>query len=265
MMHFWNDVFVFLKTEVQVFILLGMVYSYGATLSILFKCQQKQEQSYHFIVGLFTLSLCGWLAYSMQLNLNLALKILLIIPIAFFLLVFTKLRKPFIQNFSIPWLVQSFSVTSITCLLFCLITSSSHPQSIISYGNHDLYNWSILADYLKTGHGFANIFTHGTQFIHDNIENGFGTYFFMALVSQFLNMPTMESSSYLLILVSTIYVLVCKDILQKYFSIQQNLALFLSIMCCFCSFLFTFYSIIFLVTFSHSCFLWAFCSCAINH
>jgi hypothetical protein len=235
-MEWFGKFFDFVKTDVLVILMSFVIYCLGTIVSYKKKATTLSYQSYRFFLGIFVICLWGWISYKLGIFLPLSINIGLIFSSAVFIGLFStclfipKQCFSFIHRDEFKDLFLDITIiSSICCLVFLLITSSSSHSVITVHGNIDLFNWSLVADFIRTHKGFASIIPNGIHFIHDNIENSFGTYYLLAYFSKFLGLSSLESTTYIFILISVVNVFLIQEIIAKYFSIHHRKALFLSV------------------------------------
>lgn len=226
----------FIQTDLIIVFLLSVLYSLGSLISFRQRLENKNYTAFNLFLGIFAIGIWGWSSYSVGSSLVFSLNIIAVISLICFLGIIliglkTNVESYFFREYQNlkQFVLDALGVVTLCCLIFTYITSFS-PHSVVTIlKNVDLFNWSLVADYIKTAKGSASVIPNGMFFTEQNIKEGFGTFYLLAFLSKFLNCSTLEATTYILILITVINIFLVKEILEKFFDLDKYISFGISI------------------------------------
>jgi len=174
------------------------------------------------VVGLTLAMFVAWYAYRLELSLNILILCFLVVMLGLFVFELVKSIKTNELSFhSSIYMVMPFAFAfSVQALIAFNVTN--HP--IGSLGNNDIYDWSILANYLLGLPGYDNVFTITGGSAQQYRIDSFGTFFIIALFAEYLSMLPLEVSTIFTVFCMSLVGLSIFDIIKRGFLFKDGMS-----------------------------------------
>ena len=210
-------------------------YFCGGALFKLLRFQHPESSSVTIATGLSVTLFFAWYAYRIGIPLGILMVALFLITIAFTI---CKLAGRMRLNrggniiypngiynslYIFPFLAVAFSIQS-----FFAFESSNHIVGTI--GNKDIYDWSMLAQYLLGAPGYDNVITTLGLSAQQHRIDSFGTFFALAAISKFSGKLPLEATPAFTILLMSLIGLSIFDLVKKLYGFKDCIAFCISLL-----------------------------------
>jgi hypothetical protein len=211
-----STVYSHLVSYLLLFFLLHSFESIGDFLSRLFKLQNL-PQSVVIALGISFCSVSCW--YLVQAGLNLNICIIGLFIFAVFMIVIG-----FIRLLRIGCQFRTETLTLYLLLLASMIQSLCFTGfvelPIVSFGNNDLFTWTMTADHLFGLSGYDNVLPSGPVFQQHSQYYGWATNFILGLIAKLSGRLSLEVSTLFVLMFVTLNSLSVFEINRRFFQLR---------------------------------------------
>ena len=193
------------------FLLISAIYSLllvsGFSLSLLFKLK-NENSSFRVAFALTTIFIIAWYLKDLFISLGNLFVIFFVLNTLFFIINYKKI------NIKINDLLVVLPIFFFSLLINFLITKQL-TLPFITFGNNDVYNWSITADTLLGLPGYRNVIPEGPAVYKTLLMDGFGSQVLLSIFSYFNREIVIEVIPEFYIFISSISALAIYEIVKK--------------------------------------------------